>query len=147
MSTGVQQFKDLLYQRTRACDAGSDKTIPDWVRRIKICIGGRPNPVRLQWGLTPVCVHFKDIFPCWKELWNLRSGAISYYPGPWGVEALYSRIAPHHDCFLRPQKLDVFPGGQKTKSTTSTMVSLPIRVQRQIGSHRRNENSTVRHPF
>ena len=68
MSTGVWRFKNSFYQRTRTCDARSDEAIPNQVWRVKICIRSHPNPARFQWGLTPVCVHFKNVFPSRKKL-------------------------------------------------------------------------------
>ena len=90
-----------------------------------------------------MCVHFEDIFPSQKKLRDLQSRTAGYHPGPRGIETLHPGIASHHNCFLRPQELDVFPRGQKTKLMTGAIVSLSIGTQRQIGSHCGNENNTV----
>ena len=60
----------------------------------------------------------------------------------------YIQGSPHTTIVFSDHKnLTYFWGGQKIKPTTSMMVPLPIRVQRQIDSYHRNENSTVGHPF
>ena len=115
------------------------------MRRVKICVRSCFNSIGLQRRPTPMCIHFKDVLPHRKELRNLRPGITSHHPSPWRVEALYSRIVSHRDCFLQPQELDVLPRGQEIKSMTGTMVSLPIGIRRQVGSHCRNENNTIGH--
>ena len=132
MSTSIRQSKNSFHQWTHTRNAGSNKAIPDRVRHVKICIRSGPDSVRLQQRPTPMRIHFKDILPCWKKLWNLRSGITGYYLSPRGVETLYSGIASHNDCFLRPQEPDVLPRCQETKSATVAMVSLPIGVWRQV---------------
>ena len=143
MSTSVWRLENSFHQWTRPRATRSDKTIPNRVRRIKVCVGSGFNSIGLKRRSTPMCIHFKDVFPRRKKLWDLRLRTIGHYSSPRGMEALHSRITPHDDYFLRSQKFDVFPRSQKTEPATSMMVPLPIRIRCETSPHCRNENSTI----
>ena len=61
------------------------------------------------------------------------------------MATLYPGIPTYDDSLVRPQESDLLPGSQETEQTTGEMVTIPIRIQCQAGTHTRTQNGPIRH--
>src|SRR5271155_2757108 len=87
-----------------------------------------PDPIRLQWRSTPMCIYFKDVFPNGTELQNIRSRTTRNNSSIGRMVTLCSRIRAYNDYLFRPQEFNLLQDDPKIESTTSKMVVIPIGI-------------------
>ena len=144
MPTGLRRPENQVYQWAGVNHAGPDKTLPNWVRHIQVCLQSGVNPVRLKRGSPLVCLHLKDVLTNGEKLQDLRPGAAGHYSSLRGVEALHPRVDAYNHRLLRPQELDILPRSKEAELTTGKMVPLSVRIWHQTGPHIWNKSGTIR---
>ena len=129
LSTGIWRIEKMFHGSTGLGHAWSYKTIPNRVRHVQIRYRSSVDPIGFEWRPSPMRVHFKDLFPHEKKLWNLWSRTLGNNSSIRRMVALHSGLPSYNDNLIRSQKFDILPGSTKTELKTSTLVTLFIRIR------------------
>ena len=138
------QTKETVHRRTGPRHAWPYETLSDRMWCFKICFWSSTHPTGLKWRPTPLCLHFKNILAHWKKLQNLRSRIVSDHLSTGRMATLHSRVPTHNGHLLQPQEFDLLLRSKKTEQKASTMVALPVWIQRQTYPHFGKQNDPIR---
>ena len=129
MSTSFQYSQATLYRRIGINDAWPHKTIPNRNGRLEIRYWCGSYPIGFKWRSPSHILYLKNPFPCQTELRNLWQRITRYHLRTWRMVTLHSRIYTYHCHFIQSQKPHLLPRSQETDKTTSTMISISLRIR------------------
>ena len=141
----IRRVEEKIYGGTSIDDAWPYETIPDRNGCLKICNRSSAYTTRCEQWLKPCLIYIKDIFPSRKELRDLRPRALGNCQSTRGMATLHTGIPTYDDSLVRPQESDLLPGSQETEQTTGEMVTIPIRIRCQAGTHTGTQDGSIRY--